>query len=149
MPLPRTAPYCDSTEHGNPLFTLAPCWVSLPRTVSDRPMTIKESQSSVLWSVAGPLRGYSVTSLPPYIQNSNKADWPAEERLSAKERPSGLRCPPEWALSPLASPHSSCCDLSLFFVPPWTLSSREAGPPLYNLPLNFSCLLLTSAFAQR
>lgn len=40
---------------------------------SDQSTKIKESQSSVLWYLAGPLKGYSVTSLPPHMIR-NKAE---------------------------------------------------------------------------
>lgn len=41
---------------------------------SDQPMVTKESQSSVLWYLAGPLRGYAVISLPSHMENSNRAE---------------------------------------------------------------------------
>lgn len=81
-----------------PLFNLlserAISFLSLPRTVaqqqetpslpghlmgilawdaSDQSTKIKESQSSVLWYLAGPLKGYSVTSLPPHMISNRVA----------------------------------------------------------------------------
>lgn len=40
---------------------------------SDQSTKIKESQSSVLWYLAGPLKGYSVTSLPPHMISNRVA----------------------------------------------------------------------------
>lgn len=76
-------------------------------------------------------------------------DRPAQERLSARPRPSGLSFPPEWdplPFSPLSVTPVAISFCSLY--PPWTFSPGKPGL-LYILPLNFSCLPLTSSFTQR
>lgn len=71
-PLPGTVSYSGTAAwkpcHPGPLVEVT------TQGASDQPMVTKESQSSVRWYLAGPLRGYAVISLPSHMENSNRAE---------------------------------------------------------------------------